>query len=159
MLRENHNKTNQCLSITQHLTQQKPFLLICCDFVSKPREPLRCLQVYGTLAARGHCFSNTEPLVSNCWQKSVNCLFARSPPRIKVCTKRSLESPLHSLHKTIKLSPFDLQLTVRCPPFFKLVCWLSVLTVYDIYRIFRELQHSLTRLQHRYCDVTILMGW
>jgi len=29
------------------LTQQKPSLLICWDFVSKPREQLRCLQVYG----------------------------------------------------------------------------------------------------------------
>ena len=33
------------------------------------------------------------------------------------------ESLLHSLflHKTIQLSPFDLQSTARCPPFYKLV--------------------------------------
>jgi hypothetical protein len=35
----------------------------------------------------------------------------------------------------------------------------SILTVHDIYHIFHELQHSLVRLQHRYSDVTILMGW
>jgi hypothetical protein len=34
----------------------------------------------------------------------------------------------------------------------------SILTVYDIYRIFHELQRSFARLQHRYYDVTILMG-
>ena len=35
----------------------------------------------------------------------------------------------------------------------------AILQTGDIYRIFHELQHSLARLQHRYCDVTILMGW
>jgi hypothetical protein len=34
----------------------------------------------------------------------------------------------------------------------------AILQTGDIYRIFHELQHSLARLQHRYCDVTILMG-
>jgi len=39
-----------------------------------------------------------------------------------------------------------------------MVHWLSILTFYDIYHIFHELQHSLTRLQHRYYDVTILIN-
>ena len=34
----------------------------------------------------------------------------------------------------------------------------AILQTGDIYRIFLELQHSLARLQHRYYDVTILMG-
>ena len=36
---------------------------------------------------------------------------------------------------------------------------ITILQPGDIYRIFHELQHSLARLQHRYYDVTILMGW
>ena len=61
------------------------------------------------------------------------------------------ESLLHSsfLHKIIQLSPFDLQSTAPLP---------AILQTGDIYRIFHELQHSLARLQHRYYDVTILMG-
>jgi hypothetical protein len=90
--------------------------------------------------------------------KSVNFLFTRSPPCTKVCTKTP-SSLLHSLflRKTIQLSPFDLQSTARCPPFYKLVCWLSAMvnSIYDIYCIFPELQHSLARLQHRYYDVTM----
>ena len=39
-------KTHVC-SVWMGLAQQKPTLLISWDFVSKPREPLRCLQVYG----------------------------------------------------------------------------------------------------------------
>ena len=35
----------------------------------------------------------------------------------------------------------------------------TILQIGDIYRIFHELQHSLARLQHRYFDITILMGW
>ena len=38
-------------------------------------------------------------------------------------------------------------------PFF------DILQIGDIYRIFYKLQHSLARLQHRYYDVTVLMGW
>ena len=70
------------------------------------------------------------------------------------------ESTLHSLflHKTIQLSPLDLQSTACRPPIYKLVCWFFILTVYDIYRMFHELQHTLARLQRRYYDVTILMG-
>ena len=50
--------------------------------------------------------------------------------------------------RAIQLSPFHLQSTARCPPFYKLVTSIG---------IFHELQHSLARLQHRYYDVTILM--
>ena len=35
----------------------------------------------------------------------------------------------------------------------------AILQTGDIYHIFHELQHSLGHLQHRYYDVTILMGW
>ena len=61
------------------------------------------------------------------------------------------ESLLHSLflHKTIQLSPFDLQSTAPLS---------AILQTGAIYRIFHELQHSLARLQHRYYDVKILMG-
>ena len=61
------------------------------------------------------------------------------------------ESLRHSLflHKTIQLSPFDLQSKRPLS---------AILQTGDIYRIFRELQHSLARLQHRYYDFTILMG-
>ena len=60
------------------------------------------------------------------------------------------ESLLHSLflYKTIHLSPFDLVNRSLS----------AIVQTGDIYRIFHELQHLLTRLQHRYYDVTILMG-
>ena len=141
------------------LTQQKLSLLICWDFVSKPCELLRYFAGVQTLVGCGHFFSNTEPLVSNCWQ-SLKLFVCKGPTLYQSVHENVSESPLHSLflHKTIQLSPFEQQSTARCPPFYKLVCWLSILTVYDICHIFHELQHSLARLQHRYYDVTILMG-
>ena len=65
--------------------------------------------------------------------------------------------PLHSsqlfyslfLYKTTQLSPFDIQSTRPLS---------AILQNGDIYRIFHELQHSHARLQHRYYDVTILIG-
>ena len=53
------------------------------------------------------------------------------------------------LHKRTQLSPFDLESTAPLS---------AILQTGDICRIFRELQHSLARLQHRYCDVTVLIG-
>ena len=45
------------------------------------------------------------------------------------------ESLLHSLflHKTIQLSPFDLQSTARCPPFYKLVISIAFSMSYNIH--------------------------
>ena len=91
--------------------------------------------------------------------KSVNCLFAKSPPCTKVCTKTSL-SLYYTLCFCVKQYNFHLLIYSQVRHFtnwcvgFQL--W-SILTVYDIYRIFHELQHSLARLQHRYYDVTIFM--
>ena len=67
--------------------------------------------------------------------KSVNFLFARSPPCTKVCTKNVSESLLHSLflHKTIQLSHFDLQSTARCPPFYKLLTSITFSVNYSIH--------------------------
>jgi len=59
--------------------------------------------------------------------KPVNFLFAKSPTLYQSVHENVSESLLHYLflRKTIQLSPFDLQSTARCPPFYKLVCWLS----------------------------------
>ena len=45
------------------------------------------------------------------------------------------ESLLHSLflHRTIQLSPFDLQSTARCPPFYKLVTSIAFSMNYNIH--------------------------
>jgi hypothetical protein len=83
-------------------------------------------------------------------EKCVNCLFARTPPRTKVCTKTSL-SLYYTLCFCVKQYNFH-HFTNWCVGF---QLW-SILTVYDIYRIFHELQHSLASLQHRYYDVTTL---
>ena len=60
---------------------------------------------------------------------------ARSPPSTKVYTKTTLESQLHSLflHKTIQLSPFDLQSTARYPPSYKLVASVAFSMNYSIH--------------------------
>ena len=94
--------------------------------------------------------------------KSVNCLLARSPPCTKACKKTSL-----SLHYTLcfYVKQYNFHLLICSQPpvvrHFTNLCfgfqlW-SILTLYDIYRIFHELQNSLARLQHPYYDVTILM--
>jgi hypothetical protein len=96
----------------------------------------RCTDTGGTwpllLQQRAICFRLLA--------KSVNCLFARSPPCTKVCTtlyqsvhENVSQSLLHSLflRKTIQLSPFDLHSTARCPPFYKLVCWLLAMVNSD----------------------------
>jgi len=80
--------------------------------------------------------------------KSVNCLFARSPPCTKVCTKTSL-TLYYILCFCIKRYNFHLLIYSKPPVVRHLTNWCvglqlwSVLTVYDIYRIFHELQHSL----------------
>jgi len=47
-MRKDEDLNEEFFAVTDErsLTQQKP-LLICWDFVSKPREPLRCVQVDG----------------------------------------------------------------------------------------------------------------
>ena len=61
------------------------------------------------------------------------------------------ESLLHSLflHKTIQLSPFDLQSTARCPQFYKLVTSIAFSVGYSIHSHVCNIDS----------DVTILMGW
>jgi len=94
--------------------------------------------------------------------KSVNCLFARSPPCTKVCMKTSL-SLYCTLCFYVKQYNFHLLIYSQPPVVRHFTNWCvgfqlwSILTVYDIYRIFHELQHSLARLQHRYYDVAIFM--
>jgi len=94
--------------------------------------------------------------------KSVNYLFARSPTLYQSVHENVSQSLLHSLflRKTVQLSPFDLRSIARCPPFYKLVCWLSAMVNSDC---LWHLSHfpwttAFTRtLQHPYYDVTILM--
>jgi len=94
--------------------------------------------------------------------KSVNCLFARSPPCNKVCTITSL-SLYYTLCFCVKQYNFHLLIYSQPPVVRHFTNWCvgfqlwSILTVYGIYRIFHELQHSLPRLQHPYYDFTILM--
>jgi hypothetical protein len=109
----------------------------------------------------------TWPLISQhrtiSFKLLANCLFARSPPCTKVCTKTSL-SLYYTLCFCVKQYSFHLLIYSQPPVVRHFTNWCvgfqlwSVLTVYDIYRIFHELQHSLARLQNRYYDVTILMG-
>ena len=64
--------------------------------------------------------------------------------KLSVCKKPTLyqsvhenlsESLIHSLflHKTMQLSPFDLQSTARCPPFYKLVTSIAFSMNYSIH--------------------------
>jgi len=92
------------------LIRQKPSLLICwdlCQSHAKCFDFCRCTDTGGMRPLLlQHRTINFKVLA-----KSVNCLFARSPPCIKVCMKISLSHhyTLLFLHKTIQLSPVDLQ--------------------------------------------------
>ena len=99
----------------------------------KPREPLRCFAGVRTLAVTRLLLLQHRTISFKLLAKSVNCLFARSRPCTKACTKTSL-SLYYTLCfrvKTIQLSPFHLQSTARCPPFYKMVCWLSAMISSD----------------------------
>jgi len=170
---------NTFLFLQKHLTSGTELILIGwkivpneehvqCDyrFASQPlaKEPLhssqlcRCTDTGGTLPLLLQQRTISFKLLA----KSVNCLFARSPPCTKVCKKTSL-----SLHYTlcfcVKQYNFHLLIYSQPPVVRHFTNWCvgfqlwSILTIYDIYCIFHELQHSLTGLQHRYYDVTILM--
>ena len=87
-------------------------------------------------------------------------LFLMKVCKLSVCKEPTLyqtvhengsETLLHSLflHKTVQLSPFALQSTVRCPPFYKLVTSIAFSMNYSI--------HSHV-CNNRYCDFTILNG-
>jgi len=82
--------------------------------------------------------------------KSVNCLFAKSPPCTKVCTKTSL-SLYYTLCFCVKQYNFHLLIYSQPPVVRHFTNWCvgfqlwSILTVYDMYRIFHELQLSLAR--------------
>jgi len=110
--------------------------------------------------------NNLKPMVL-CWRRSSRVppvsahLFARGPPVTKVCTKTS-PCRHYTLCFCRKQYNFHLLIYSQMPVVRHFTNWcarLSILIVYDIYRIFHELQHSLAHLQHRYYDVTILIGW
>ena len=64
--------------------------------------------------------------------------------KLSVCKEPTLYQSVHEntsewllhslfLHKTIQLSPFDLQSTARCPPFYRLVISVAFCMNYSIH--------------------------
>jgi len=143
------------------LTQQKPSLLICWDFVSKPREPLRCLRCTDTGGTRPLLLQH-RTISFKLLAKSVNCL--QGAHLVPKCARKRLLSLYYTLCFCLKQYNFNLLIYSQPPVICHFTNWYvgfqlwSVLTVYDICCIFHELQHSLARLQHGYYDVTIVMG-
>jgi hypothetical protein len=86
-----------------------------------------------TLVRRGPFLLQHKAISFRLLAKFVNCLFARSLTLYQSVHGNISEYLLHSLFrcKTIQLPPFDLQSNARCPPFYKLVCWLSVIVISD----------------------------
>jgi len=144
------------------LTQQKPLLVDLLGLRIKAMRTAsmfcRCTDTGGTRSLLLQHRTISFKLLA----KSVTCLFARSPPCTKVCTKTSL-SLYYTLCFCVKQCNFHLLIYSQPPVVRHFTNWCadfqlwSVLTVYDIYRIFHELQRLLARLQHPYYDVTILM--
>jgi hypothetical protein len=173
-------KHNTFLLLQKHLTSGTELIFtgweivpneehIQCDhrFASQPlaNEPLHSSQLCRCTDSGG-----TRPLLFQhrtisfkLLAKYVNCLFSRSPPSNKVCTKASL-SLYYTLCFCVKQYTFHLLIYSQTPVVCHFTNWCisfqlwSILTVYDIYRIFHELQHSIARLQHRYYNVTNLIG-
>ena len=84
-----------------------------------------------TLAGRDRFFSNTRTISFILLEKSVKCLFARSPPCTKVCTKTSL-SRYYTLCFCIKQHSFHLLICSQ-PPFYKLVIFIAFSMNYSIH--------------------------
>ena len=104
-----------------------------------------------TLAGSGRFFSNTEPLVSYCW-KSLQVVCLQEAHLLPKCTRKRLWLATTLFVSAQNNTPYTFWSTVNRP-------LSAILQTGDIYRIFHELQHSIASLQHRYYDVTILMGW
>jgi len=142
---------NTFLFLQKHLTSGTELILIGwkivpneehvqCDhcFASQPlaNEPLHSSQLCKCTDTGGKqpLLPQHRSISFKLLAKSVNCLFARSPPCSKVCKKTSLslyDTLCFCVKQYIQLSPFDLQSTARCPPFYKLVCWLSAMVNSD----------------------------
>ena len=142
--------------------------LVQCDhrFASHPlaNEPLHSSQLcrFTDTGGKRPLLLQHTTISFKLFAKFVNCLFTRSPPCTKVCTKTSL-SLYYTLSFCLKQYSFYLLIYSQPPVVRHFTNWCggfqlwSILTVYDIHRIFHELQNSLARLQHRYYNVTVLM--
>jgi len=85
-----------------------------------------------------HLTSGTELILIG-WKIVPNEEHVQRDPRF--ASQPLANEPLHSsqlfyslfLHKTIQLSPFDLQSTAHCPPFYKLVTSIAFSMNYSIH--------------------------
>jgi len=95
------------------LTQQKPSLLICwdsCQSHANRFDVCRCTDTGGTRPL----LLQHRTIIFKLLAKSANCLFARSPPCTKVCTKMSL-SRYYTLCFCIKQYNFHLLIYSQPP--------------------------------------------
>jgi hypothetical protein len=169
---------NKFLLLQKHLTSGTELILICwkivpneehvqCDHRSAS-QPLVNKPLHSSQLCRCMDTGGTRPLLLQhrtisfkLLAKSVNCL--QGAHLVPKCARKRLLSLYYTLCLCVKQYNFQLLIYSQPPVVRHFTNWCagfqlwSILTFYDIYRIFHKLQHSLGRLQHRYNDVTILM--
>ena len=126
---EDQNEEFFAVTDKRFLTQQKPSLLICWDFVSKPHETLRCFQVYRhwrDAAAASPTQNHYSKIVGKVCKLSV-C----KEPTFYQSVHENVSTRYYTLCLCIK--PFHLQSTAPCPPFYKLVTSIAFSVNYSIH--------------------------